>query len=296
MEEVFADAFFDLHEHPNDATSRNAYIDLVDLYLRVLRETTNWLCEDRRRGAPVGRLIALTAREADDLTIITFNHDLVIENEIERRANLRGRWCLDLSYGTLSAALVGTSPMGPVPEFTLHSAEQCDHTRPIRLLKLHGSLNWVVRLSSDRPTGNFLRGQTGGRRNVYLLTRRRIEGRETIVRTGRGRSRWETWPVVVPPVYAKQALRAAVQATWEDARDALEQAERLVFFGYSLPGLDIEAEKLFERSMTANASIERIEVINPAPTSAARFAGLVRNLPMRWFPSLEEFIAQERNT
>src|SRR5205823_2637224 len=59
IEQVFADAFFDLHERPDDA--REAYIDLVDLYLRVLRETTDWLGEDSRTGGPIGRLIASAA-------------------------------------------------------------------------------------------------------------------------------------------------------------------------------------------------------------------------------------------
>ena len=74
----------------------HAYADLVNLYLQVIRETTNWLSEDGRRGAPIGRLLADAASASESLTIVTFNHDLVIENEINRRAHLRRRWCLDL--------------------------------------------------------------------------------------------------------------------------------------------------------------------------------------------------------
>src|SRR4051794_9164213 len=57
MEEVFKDAFFDLDEAPTDKIALNGYVDLVDLYLRVLRETTNWLGDDNRKRAPVGRLL-----------------------------------------------------------------------------------------------------------------------------------------------------------------------------------------------------------------------------------------------
>jgi hypothetical protein len=287
MEEVFKDAFYDLDESPTNKLVLDGYIDLVELYLRLLRETTNWLCQDKRRGAPVGRLLAEGARAADDLTVITFNHDLVIENEIYKRAQLRDRWCLDQGYGGIGTDLDLVVPVGSAPVFPVHGDGQCDHGKPITVLKLHGSLNWIVRLTSDRPTANLLRGKSGPK-PVSLLTRRYVTGRSAIVRTGSGRTRWETWPVVVPPVYAKQALRSAVQTTWAEARDALVSAERVVFFGYSLPGVDIEAEKLVERAL-AKSPIEWVDVVNPAPATAARFAEISKTVPVRWYPGLDEF-------
>lgn len=289
MEEVFKDAFYDLDENHTDKTVLNGYIDLVDLYLRLLRETTNWLCEDGRTGAPIGRLLAAAARRAEDLSIITFNHDLVIENEIFKRAQLRQRWCLDEGYGSLGATFVAATPVGTAPVFPLHASGSCDHRRPIRILKLHGSLNWIVKLTSSRPTANFLRGKAGPK-TVHLLTRRQVIARGAMLRTGTGRTRWETWPVVVPPVYAKQALRSAVQEAWSDARSALLDADRIVFFGYSLPGVDIEAEKLIERSL-AKSPAPWVDVVNPAPAAAARFAEVAKTVPVRWYPSLDDYLA-----
>jgi hypothetical protein len=98
------------------------------------------------------------------------------------------------------------------------------------------------------------------------------------------------WPIVVPPVYAKQALRSsAIQQIWSDARGALESADRIVVFGYSLPTLDVEAEKVFERSLSANSDAPWVDVINPAASSAARFAGVSAGRPVRWYPSLDLF-------
>jgi hypothetical protein len=289
MEEVFKGAFYDLDENPTDKVVLSGYIDLIDLYLRLLRDTTNWICDDKRKGAPTGRLIAEAARKADELTIITFNHDLVIENEIFKRAQLRGRWCLDQGYGSLSPSLIPIDPVATVPVFPVHADGWCDHSKPITILKLHGSLNWIVRLTSSRPTANFLRGKSGNK-PISLLKRRQITSRGAMVRTGSGRTRWETWPVVVPPVYAKQALRSAVQATWSDARAALVRAERVVFFGYSLPDVDIEAEMLIERAL-AKSPKEWIDVVNPASASAARFASVSKTVPVRWYPGLDEFFA-----
>jgi hypothetical protein len=295
MEEVFKDASYDFRETPNDAVALNGYIDLVDLYLRVLRETTNWLCAANRKGAPVGQFLAACAKHSDDLTVITFNHDLVIENEIARRARLRHRWCLDEGYGSLSSSFTPLFPGAGTATFPLHRAGLCDHHRPITVLKLHGSMNWLVRINSTRPTARFL-SRGGGSGDLNLVTRRQIAVRQQYVRTGggRGRTRWDLWPLVVPPVYAKQELRAAaLQQVWTDARTAIEGAERLLFFGYSLPELDVEAEKLFERALLKNSNAEWIDVINPASESASRFAGMSPSRPVRWYPALRDFFSAD---
>jgi len=291
MEEVFKDVSYDFRETPDDKVALNAYIDLVDLYLRVLRETTNWLCDPKRKGAPIGRLLDAAAKRSDKLTIITFNHDLVIENEIERRKALRSRWCLDEGYGSVSKDFTLVNPGdSAVPLFRIHGDGECDHDRPITLLKLHGSLNWVVRINSQRPTSRFLKTGGGGG-NIHLSTRQRIESREIMVRHGSGRTRWQLWPVVVPPIYAKQSMRAEIiQKAWIDARSAIESADRMLFFGYSLPGLDVEAEKTVERSLLRNKHLKWVDVVNPAPSSAGRFASVSPSLPIRWYPALTDFL------
>jgi hypothetical protein len=114
---------------------------------------------------------------------------------------------------------------------------------------------------------------SSGSRTIHLSTKRRIPTREIFVREGQGRTSWQTWPVVVPPVYAKQALRQAVHVVWDEASSALEAADRVAVFGYSLPAIDIEAEKLIERGL-AKSSCRWIDVINPDPASAQRYADL----------------------
>jgi hypothetical protein len=290
MEEIFKDAFFDLQENRADEVAHAGYVALVELYLRVLRETTNWLAPDVRRGGPVGRLIAAAADQSDEVAIITFNHDLVIENEVNRRAHLRARWCLDHGYGSVGQSLRLVAPTASAALFPLHADGGCDHTRQIRILKLHGSLNWVVRLSGSKPTANYLTGGAGSG-PVLLLPTRTLTERTVFVRQGQGRTQWDTWPVVVPPVYAKQALRSAVHDAWDDARTAVTEADRVVFFGYSLPVIDVEAEKLFERALAQNDAVQWIDVIDPGAAAASRYAGLAPAFPVRWYPSLTAFLA-----
>jgi hypothetical protein len=289
MEEVFKDAFYDLEESPASARILDGYTDLVDIYLRLLRETTNWLCDPKRRAAPVGRLLDAAASRAESLTVITFNHDLVIENEILKRTRLRQRWCLDVGYGAVTSSFTLVVPTSSrVSLFPVHSEGECSHDQPITVLKLHGSLNWFVRLGGARPTANFLRGK-GATTGVSLYSATHVPAQPVWQRPGPGRKQWNMWPVVVPPVYAKQALRAAIQASWSDARTALEAADRVVFFGYSLPEIDIEAQKLFERAIGAGKA-EWIDVVNPGVESAARFAEVGKTLPVRWYHGIDDFL------
>lgn len=113
------------------------------------------------------------------------------------------------------------------------------------------------------------------------------------VRTGAPGGRyWYTWPVIIPPVYAKHALRRSILPVWEDASQALRNSDRVVFFGYSLPQLDVEAEKLFERGIGASQNLRWIDVINPSPASAERYAALTPAVPIRWYPSHSHFLEE----
>jgi hypothetical protein len=98
---------------------------------------------------------------------------------------------------------------------------------------------------------------------------------------------------VIPPVYAKQTLRRAILPAWDDAAAAIREAARVVFFGYSLPQLDVEAEKLFERGVAANRDLRSLDVVNPSPGAAHRYASLGPAMPVRWYPTLNHFLDED---
>lgn len=293
MEEFFKDLFHDfLQERRVNTAISLAYEQLLDLYVTVLRQTTGWMNDDKRKGAPVGRLIAAAALADSNVTILTFNHDLVIENEIVKRAQIRSRWCLEEGYGTFGRGRTITKP-GSGLLFAPHGAG-CDHGNPITVLKLHGSLNWYVRIAGKHPKPTVLAG--GGGSPEVLVTRRRSVGARltyTLPKRGkRGRSSWYTWPVVIPPVHTKRDLiEMFFPAVWADARAAVTSTDRLVFFGYSQPVADVESEKLFQRCLAANSRCAWIDVVNPDPATASRFAELAPTRPVRWYPSLSHFLA-----
>lgn len=292
MEEFMRDLFHDFLQQRTTASSEPvlAYRQMVRIYARVLGDTTNWMLDPRRTSGPLGQLIAATAEHADQLDIITFNHDLVIENEIFKRARLRQRWCLERSYGDFSAGKSYVE-MPTVPHFPW-CGNGCDHSRPIVVHKMHGSLNWYIRIRGREPTPGVLDGSVSG--HDVMISIDRTVGRMQRVRmtgTGPGRRRWYVWPVIVPPVYAKQTLIASfMPSVWREAREALLSSDRILFCGYSLPMADIEAEKIVQRSIASNTSARWIDIIDPQPTSVTRYGSLLPNLPIRWFPSIDAFL------
>jgi hypothetical protein len=84
-----------------------------------------------------------------------------------------------------------------------------------------------------------------------------------------------------------------IRKTWADAAEALDQTDRLVVFGYSLPTIDLETEKLLERALRKAAKLEWLDVINPDPNSAARFASIAGARPVHWYASPDHFHRQD---
>jgi hypothetical protein len=295
MEEFFKDLFFDFVAEPNSKSQiAGAYTALIDIYRRVISDTTDWLIDPKRSGAPVGRLIAEIAKSSTGVTLMTFNQDLVIENEIYKRASLRSQWCIEHGYGTFSEnrGVMSTTAANLFPEHT----SGCDGGARLKILKLHGSINWLVRMNGRKPSRRILAGLAKPP-PVQISRRRAVPSqlRFTKPRAGAGRTAWYLWPVIIPPIYNKQALiQSFIPNVWDDARTELMEADRIVFFGYSLPQADIEAEKLFQRGVFANKKLRNVEVINPDPASAYRYAKLMPNIPLRWYPNISSFLRDHR--
>ncbi len=139
LEQYFADVYYEV------ASTRSpeafaVYVALLRLYAGTLAATTNWMASSPRPTGVVGRLLRKELEEAgrEKLTVITFNHDLVIENEVARLPRLGAKWCLSSLYGDPDLDLL--SAPGNAERFPHHHRD-CPHESPITLLKLHGSLN-----------------------------------------------------------------------------------------------------------------------------------------------------------
>lgn len=97
--------------------------------------------------------------------------------------------------------------------------------------------------------------------------------------------------MLVPPIYAKQLfIQNFMAPVWHDAHGALAACDRVVLFGYSLPPLDIEAEKDFQRAIAQNVRLSHIDVINPDTAAASRYAAAFPRLSVHWYHDLGRFL------
>lgn len=197
------------------------------------------------------------------MTIVTFNHDLIIESVAAKLARHAGKWCLSSLYGHVGLTNLNW-PSGRVwPNHT----PTCPDRPPFTLLKLHGSLNWFMTSPSATPPISTLFPAQRTTRRIWVGNRSEITIDVQLRRGagGRGRPIWFTWPLVVPPIYDKQRITGMglLQRVWDRAGTAILNAERLVLFGYSLPEADVLSKQLLRTAVRGNSSLNCVDLINP---------------------------------
>lgn len=195
------------------------------------------------------------------ITCVTFNYDDVLDRALyevgcDSSRAAESRWHPDTGYG-----------------FVCRSSATCVHAGPVRtaptpllLLKLHGSLNWRLKLGAPRsPTIDFLvhhedwyvEPSAGG-------LDRGLEQEHVARHLAPDR-------VLVPPVLARTAVAEPpiLERLWSIASQELEQAGRVIFVGYSLPPADVAAGFLF-REACGDLRPTQVEVVDNPPSEDAR--------------------------
>ncbi len=279
LEQFFADVYYEVASM-RSSRAFPVFVELLHLYVVTIAATTNWIGLNRRIGV-IGRLMRLLKAQDPDLTVVTFNHDLVLENAALRMPGGRDGWCLQSLYGEPDVRTLNTEGE---EKFRYHR-DDCLHEPPFRLLKLHGSLNWGVRsLKKDPAMGTLFPTK---QRQIFMHdTRYAFSAGKMSGGSGGGRKSWYFWPLIVPPIYDKSRVTgmAVLNGLWGQASEAIRSSERLVLFGYSLPDADVLAAQMLRHAFRANQNLERVDCINPDAAIANKlksrldcFVGLFRN-------------------
>jgi hypothetical protein len=207
---------------------------------QMLSYSINSECEHHRKLAN-----ALQPRDA----VISLNYDCLMDSALR---DCGGRkWDPAIGYGLrISLGAQAWRDWGPGRTAST----------PIRLLKLHGSLNWRAK------DGRSLLAAS----SPYARS------------TAKG--------VVVPPLGRKPVSEVPFRHVWAEARVRLRSARRLIVIGYSLPAADYLVRALFRADLKPEQLTELL-VVDPSPEVAERFVRLLRS-PLRkimTFGSFEEF-------
>jgi hypothetical protein len=187
----------------------------------------------------------------NEVHCITFNYDELLDNGL---CELRGdydvipRWNPDRGYG-----------------FPCRSSDTCVRDAPrlrgpssMLLLKLHGSLNWRVPLGYGKPYPLEVVRHHEEWFNCHP--------NEPKIPLAIIESVLEREPVLIPPVLSKTALveQPILRFLWSRAYEALSEAKRVVFIGYSMPMTDISTGYLFREGLRHLDASKDITVVDYA--------------------------------
>ena len=270
MEEIFNYIYTDaFSSHPSPGCL-DAYWALIGMYRSAIANTTNPLHGKSRSG--IGSVIrTLLDHEPDrEISIVTFNQDLVIEKAIEATKGMRKYsaipWSLVDAYGATFKRTVAVATS--TTHFTNSGGPSID------VLKMHGSLNWVYRVRSGSDPKNSLRTPPA---DLVCVNDQRIFPRLTETVRGSKRTRqYDVIPLIVPPIYEKSArYQAVLQPVWDLSSAALHSAEELIVFGYSFPDADFSSKALIRQCLHKNTALRMLHVIDVSASTAGKIADIV---------------------
>lgn len=185
---------------------------------------TSDLLRDVDRLSPITAYDQLVRQLGSGDQIITLNYDTLLDSAL-----VRAGWDPKRGYGLgITSSKIQWRPVG---------VEGADRLRNVKLLKLHGSVNWHVK-------------------GAYSTLRRVFETKPTRVTQPRSNDIGGCIRQIIPPVYGKVFQHKHWQLLWKQAYRELAAAEVLVVIGSSLIDTDFHLRALLSR-MASKRKIEQ---------------------------------------
>jgi len=271
LEHMLSTIYSDIYTGGNRGRASDVFRHLLHLLHRRIGQTTNSLNPGKKgKLYRIMRCFFKKGIKPEDITILTFNYDLRVEKTLDLLNDPQNGThilCFPWCYALSKESDVSNPRSG-------RRFEQTDMKGGVRVLKLHGSLNWYSRHVSPYPKPeHFL----NPKRKLYITSRTEFATGMTI------KKRWgrtvHTFPVILPPIGSKSAIiHSEFEPLWLLAQKSLEKAERVIFFGYSCPITDMDSSNLVGRALRKNKNLKCADVIDPSPETFGRYVNLT-NLP-----------------
>ena len=288
LEGAMAMIYADIHNPQLADNALTAFRSLIRLFNRRVADSTNTSPPTNRSN--LYRILCQMLDNnvsPDEICIVTLNQDLHIEKVLMKiqetnRPNRSGRvFNFPFCYGMDDAHTRLTRPQGD-NVFQFNPGDP--NGSGIRVLKLHGSLNWYSIHNTRDVTKNAI---LNARRRFRITTRQNIAPDMTVTRA---RTEY-TFPLIIPPVTHKAGiLHERIQPLWDKAESALRVAKKIVVFGYSCPATDFESANLLRRTIRQNKNLREFHVIDPNAAVFQRYVDLTRVDGMHYFKSASRYL------
>ncbi|MFA5197894.1 MAG: hypothetical protein WC437_05755 [Patescibacteria group bacterium] len=267
LEKIMSTLFFDVKNSKLMTESYHVFRILLTLIHERIGETTNNITINERK--PLYHLVDYFFQRGihpENLTIITFNYDIYIEKTLAAMALSRNvaRYFSDpdqtifsLQYGYASDFGLPTRP--PRPRQGYFPISPDIKKGGIRVLKLHGSLNWYSYYPTEEIT---LTDMFKRDRPIKVSREKEINSTQLKYRDPDGLIKY-TLPIIVPPVENKEEIyHSKILDLWDFAREALISADEIIIYGYSCPHSDVDSRNLLYSSLEINPKKQGISIID----------------------------------
>jgi hypothetical protein len=210
-------------------------------------------CRQRSRIGTIHRTFDAIARmfQPGD-TIITFNYDATVEASLWARR----KWNFTNGYG-FPVDIASSAPARPTRSTRLLSPS------PIKVLKAHGSINWVK---------NTLNGKIGINYLGLLFDLPGFSTYEPSYDPEDGMETEYTEDTLLAPTYMKDySSEPTLRIIWDQIDDAVKMAAEVTVIGYSLPKGDTSARERLACALRHNKSCATVTVVSPGVANGSEW-------------------------
>ncbi len=282
----FLDYFILQNESLNSTYTHNKIVEIKEYLIKLIHYIVN--LETNKRSIFYHKFWKGIQKYNSNVSIITLNYDTLLEQAFD---NLFKRF----GYIDYCTHLMNYDKINQLKEFNFWinprepvEVEGDTAPVPIKIIKLHGSLNWKYcnccnqtlltpwDRTIDLQKGKFL-GYTYPEKEKYEYVCP-LDGTE-----------FQT--LIMPPTYIKSLNQPVISQLISEASREIRDAKKIIFIGYSLSDADVHIKALFRKQLREDH--ELIVVNNKKPkTLQNKYFALSRK--MKYYKcSFEEMVNDE---
>lgn len=247
LEDVFT--LFDKCITMKENTTDYTYTQIDQLQHALLRLFTFYFSDKVNRHkynkSDYLEVIKFIREHSEDISVVTTNWDILLEKYFEKNG-------IGYDYKFNSSYVINS-------EGTFYSDYHADCEAKIPYIKIHGSINWFRCLKCG--TLQVYEGEMCGK---YLFDDNEKEKCIHCSQVGEGEV-VQIKPEIITPTMMKLINNQLYNNLWKNAAYALQEANEIIFCGYSLPMADYEFRYLLKQNIQPGTKIDVVLYHNDDP-------------------------------